>query len=514
MKVVAADEMREIDRRAMEEFGIPGAVLMENAGRGATDAIEEFISGEEIENILIVAGKGNNGGDGFVVARHLVNRGIECEVCLIGKKSNVKGDAKGNLDAALKMGIEITEMGDNASILDSFIKRSGLIVDAIFGTGLSKEVSGIYRGIIEAINFSSLPVVSLDIPSGLDSTTGRPLGLSVEADMTVTFCLPKVGLVLYPGADFVGELVLAGIGAPYELLESDELKTSLVLEENVEDVLLPREADSHKGSYGHLLIVAGSTGKSGAAAIAADAALRSGSGLVTVAAPASINDILEVKLTEAMTEPLADGERGTLGAEAVERAFKLLEGKDALVLGPGISREAGTGEFVRKVAVNLDVPAVIDADGLWHLADDLEIIKKCKAPLILTPHPGEMAKLLGVSSKEVQEDRIGISRKFAEKYGCWLVLKGARTIIAAPDGNVYINTTGNPGMASGGTGDALSGMIGSFLGQGCTPPESALLGVYLHGYAGDLAAEEKGEASLIATDIIGKLPEVLKEFAS
>ena len=512
MKVVTADEMREIDRKAIEEYGIPGVVLMENAGRGAADAIEEFILDKDIDHILVVAGKGNNGGDGFVVARNLVNRGIECEVCLAGKKAAVRGDAKVNLDTAEKMGIEIIEIYDSVSDLEALIKRSGLIVDALLGTGLNQEVSGFYRGVIEAINFSDLPVVSLDIPSGLDSTTGHILGTAVEADVTVTFCLPKIGAVIYPGAENVGELILVDIGAPSQLLKNDELKTAIILDEDMEDLLLPREADSHKGTYGHLLVVAGSTGKTGAAVMTGDAALRSGSGLVTVAAPASVNDILEVKLTEVMTEPLLSRNGEFLDRESLEQLLNIAEDKDAIVLGPGISRAPETGDLVRELLVALKAPAVIDADAIWHIAEDKEILKKCEEHLILTPHPGEMAKLLGVSSKDVQDDRVGISRKFAEEYGCWLVLKGARTVIAAPDGNVYINTTGNPGMASGGTGDVLCGMIGSLLGQGYTPPEASIAGVYLHGYAGDLVADEKGEASLIATDIIEKIPEVMKEF--
>ena len=511
MKVVTADEMREIDRRAIEEFGIPGVVLMENAGRGAAEVIEEIANEIEAGRILIIAGKGNNGGDGHVVARHLVNRGIDCEILLIGKVKDVKGDARINLDTAIKMGIEVREETSDISIVENYIALSDLVVDALLGTGLTKEVSGFYMQTIEAINAFELPVVSLDIPSGLDSTTGEPLGLAVEADVTVTFCLPKVGTILYPGADYAGELELVDIGAPYELLENRGKKTSLLLQADVEEILLPRDADSHKGTYGHLLLVAGSTGKSGAAVMAGRSAMRSGAGLVTVAGPSSINNVLETNLIEVMTEPLVDMDGGFLGSGAVKKVLSLLEGKSALVLGPGLSREEETGNFTRAILEKLAIPAVIDADALWHLSAHAEHIKKCKAPLILTPHPGEMATLLGISTKEVQQDRINVARTFSTNFDCYLVLKGARTIVATPEGDIFINMTGNPGMATAGTGDVLCGIMGSFLAQGYSTLESALAAVYIHGEAGDRVAEEKGDAGLIATDIIERLPEVFKE---
>jgi NAD(P)H-hydrate epimerase len=285
MKIVSADEMREIDRRAIEEYGIPGIVLMENAGRAAADSIEDMLIQDEIDSVLIIAGKGNNGGDGFVAARHLVNRGVDSSVLLIGKVDEVKGDARINLDIILKMGMEVREIVTDISIIEEDIRSAGLLVDALFGTGLRKEVSGFYAEVIEAINMSDLPVISLDIPSGLDASTGRVLGVSIEADRTVTFCLPKIGTVLHPGADCVGDLILADIGAPDDLLIDRQLKTSLILQEDAAEVLLPRDENSHKGSYGHLLIVAGSRGKTGAAVMAAEAAMRGGTGLVTLAAP-------------------------------------------------------------------------------------------------------------------------------------------------------------------------------------------------------------------------------------
>ena len=505
LKVVTADEMREIDRAAIEDFGIPGVVLMENAGRGAAHEIENFILEHDLNKVLILAGKGNNGGDGFVAARHLVNIGIDCEVCLAGKKSDVKGDARGNLDIALQMGISIYEIVENISCLEKLLSVSDVIVDALLGTGLKQEVKAFSRGIIAAVNFSELPVISLDIPSGIDSTTGFPLGTAIEADMTVTFCLPKLGTILYPGADYSGELILADIGAPYELLRNEEIKTNIVTKESISKMFLPRDANSHKGTYGHLLVVAGSAGKSGAAVMTAQAAMRSGTGLVTVAAPSAISDNLEVKLTEAMMEALSC-ENGMLKESAAEEIINLLKNKSTAVIGPGLSRTTATGKVVKKVVRQLGTPAVIDADALWHLSDCRDLIKDRDEALILTPHPGEMAHLVGITTKEVQENRIAVARDFSVENSCYLVLKGARTIVATPDGEVYINTTGNPGMATGGTGDVLCGMIGAFLSQGYSSLDSSLMAVYLHGLAGDDAAQKKGEAGLIATDIINYIP--------
>lgn len=506
--------MREIDREAIEVFGLPGVVLMENAGMGAAHAIEDYIAEKDIRRVLIVAGKGNNGGDGFVVARHLVNSGLDCDICLAGKKTDIKGDAMTHMDVAAAMGIKIFEMTDSIPPLEKAIHQSDLIIDALFGTGLNQPVNAYYRGIIDAINLSERPVVSLDIPSGLDSTTGRPLDEAVNADMTVTFCLPKVGTVIYPGAAYVGELVLADIGVPRELLEKDTLMTHLILEGDIEDILIPRQPEAHKGAFGHLLVIAGSSGKSGAAVMTAQAAMRSGSGLVTVAAPTGINSILQIKLTEVMTEPLLGRDEGFLDSSAIEDALGLMENKAAVVIGPGISRREETGKMIRELVRRLTPPAVIDADAIWHLSRSKEIIRDAKNPLILTPHPGEMGHLMGISSKEVQDDRMTASRRFATEYNCYLVLKGARTLIATPEGEVFINTTGNPGMATAGTGDVLAGMIGSFLGQGYSPLESCISGVYLHGRAGDDAAREKGQAGLMATDIIENIPGVIKKITS
>ncbi len=513
MKVVTGAEMREIDRRAIEDYGIAGSVLMENAGRGASDAVEDFIKGRSIERVLIIAGKGNNGGDGFVVARHLVNRGLNSTVLLAGEKSSVGGDAGINLDILLKMGISVIEAGDDVLSFKSLIEDSDLIIDALLGTGLNQDVRGVYREIIDLINASDAPVVSLDVPSGLNATTGYPMGVAVEADMTVTFCLPKAGLITYPGADYAEELVLADIGTPRMLMEDEAIKTVLLMEEDIRPLLVPRRADTHKGTYGHTLIVAGSAGKSGAAVMAAKSAMRTGAGLVTVAAPAAINHVLDSCLIEVMTESLPEEEAGYMGKEAARAVLALFEGKAATVIGPGISRREITGAVLREVLDQVDIPVVLDADALWHVAGFMDIVKNSGTPLIFTPHPGEMARLLGITTGDVQADRINISRNFAAQYGCYLVLKGVGTIIAAPNGYVYINTTGNPGMATAGTGDLLSGMIVSFLSQGYSPLDSSIAGVYLHGKAGDMAAMKKGRISLVATDIIEFIPDAIKNLS-
>ena len=514
MKIVNADEMREIDRRAIEDYGVPGIVLMENAGRAAAEAIEDICLKNNIASVLVVAGKGNNGGDGFVVARHLVNRGFDCSILLIGKMPDIKGDARLNLNIAEKMGIQILESSNNILMVHEAIRSAGLLVDALLGTGLRNNVEGFYAEAIDAINISGCHIVSLDIPSGLDSSTGRVLGITVEADFTVTFCLPKVGSVIYPGASYIGDLILADTGAPRDLLEDRNLKTSIIVKEEVTQLIMPRDEEGHKGSYGHLLVVAGSTGKTGAAVMSAEAGMKGGAGLVTLAFPASLSHIIECRLKEVMTEPLVEESGGSFVSGAAARILKKLDGKTALVLGPGISRNDETGQMIRHLLHGLSTPAIIDADALWHLSSAKELIAECKVPLILTPHPGEMATMLGISISEVQGDRLGISKRFAAEYGCFLILKGARTVIASPAGDLFINTTGNPGMASGGTGDVLAGLIGALLCQGCSPLESAVAGVWIHGEAGDRVKEEKGEAGLIASDIINKIPEVMRDLTA
>jgi hydroxyethylthiazole kinase-like uncharacterized protein yjeF len=514
VKLVTTEQMQDLDRRTIQACGIPGIVLMENAGRGATETLTRSFPEVRSGWVAVLAGRGNNGGDGFVIARHLMNWGIRTRAYLLTGRDNVQGDALTNLRAWLNMGGELTEIlsKGNFTKIKKDLAHANLIVDAIFGTGLNSEVKGLYKDIISFINTLSQPVMAVDIPSGLDATTGKVLGTAVRADLTTTFGLAKIGQVIEPGAHYVGRLEILDIGIPQNFIEEADIKARLIDPEELNLSLLdPRPPQAHKGDYGHLFVLAGSPGKTGAAAMICSGALRTGAGLVTLGIPTSLNHILEAKLTEAMTEPLPDRGTGYLSRDASKRILQLLEGKTAVALGPGVSTHPEVQELLWELIPQISVPVVIDADGVTALASRPEILKTCPSPVILTPHPGEMARLAGTTTQHVQADRIGVAMDFAAAYGCIVVLKGNKTVVATPEGEVYINPTGNPGMASGGTGDVLTGMIGGLIAQGLPPLEAATWGVYLHGVAGDCAARIWGETSLIAGDIVDSLPDALEE---
>ena len=514
MKLVTAGQMQDLDRRTIQECGISGIVLMENAGRGAAELLARHFPVARAGWVAVLAGSGNNGGDGFVIARHLKNWGIQAKVYLFSSIDDVKGDAGTNLQIWLTMGGELVEViykGDFARIKKEFSGAS-LMVDAIFGTGLNSEVKGLLKETISFVNSLPQPVMAVDIPSGLDATGGQVLGDAIRADLTATFGLAKIGQVIEPGAGYVGQLEVIDIGIPRHLIEEADIKTHLIDQDELDvGLLAPRPAQAHKGDYGHLFVLAGSPGKTGAAAMVCQGALRTGAGLVTLGIPASLNPILEAKLTEAMTAPLPDAGTGYLSADAWGRVQQLLEGKTALALGPGISTESQVQEMILKLLPEVTLPLVIDADGITALASRPEILKQCRGSVVLTPHPGEMARLAGITTQQVQADRIGVAKACATSHNCIVALKGNRTVIATPEQEVYINPTGNPGMASGGTGDVLTGMIGGLMAQGLPPLAAAQWGVYLHGLAGDMAAQELGEISLIAGDIIDYLPDALGE---
>ncbi|MCJ7662869.1 MAG: NAD(P)H-hydrate dehydratase, partial [Desulfobacterales bacterium] len=479
MKLVTAGQMQDLDRRTIQECGIPGIVLMENAGRGAAELLVRYFPEVRAGWVAVLAGSGNNGGDGFVIARHLKNWGVHAKVYLFASIDDVKGDAGTNLRIWLTMGGELVEViykGDFARVKKEFSVAS-LMVDAIFGTGLNSEVKGFHKDTISFVNSLPQPVMAVDIPSGLDATSGKVLGDAIQADLTATFGLAKIGQVIEPGAGYVGQLEIIDIGIPRYLIEEAAIKTHLIDSDELDLTLLdPRPAQAHKGDYGHLFVLAGSPGKTGAAAMVCSGALRTGTGLVTLGIPASLNTILEAKLTEAMTEPLPDAGTGYLSADAVGRIKKLLTKKTALALGPGISADAQVQEMILKLIPEVTVPLVIDADGISAIAQRPEILKQCKGSVVLTPHPGEMARLVGITAQQVQADRIGVAKACAASYNCIVVLKGNKTVIAGPGEEVYINPTGNPGMASGGTGDVLTGMIGGLMAQGLPPLEAAQWG--------------------------------------
>ena len=515
MKILTSLEMKDIDRAAIEEIGIPGTVLMENAGLRVVRALKSRFPKPEDENIVIVAGKGNNGGDGLVVARHLFNSGARPEVLLLAAKEEVKGDAAVNLAVAVKSGIPVTEIRTPAEWKRARVKvfHASILVDALFGTGLLKPLDGLFALAVEDMNKSAAFKLAVDIPSGLSSDTFEIIGLCVRADLTVTLASPKIAHIFPPAAECVGDLVVAPIGIPPFLFDKPGLKLELVEGKTVQPFFRKRGKDTHKGSYGHLLIIAGSLGKTGAAALAGKSALRMGAGLVTVATAASALPIVARSMAELMTEPLAETAEKTVAKEAVPRALKLAAGKSAGLLGPGLSTNPSTAGFILGLIPSIKIPAVIDADGLNIIAANPEILRRLRAPAVLTPHPGEFARLVGRPAAEVLKHRLELVPEFAAKYGVTVVLKGFRTLIAPPDGRVFVNPTGNPGMATGGTGDVLSGIIAAQIIQERDFLGAVLSAVFVHGLAGDIAADRLGEKSLTAGDIIRFLPPALKALA-
>ncbi|MBI9076734.1 MAG: NAD(P)H-hydrate dehydratase [Desulfatibacillum sp.] len=509
MYLVTAEEMREMDRRTIEEFGIPGRVLMENAGRGATDILCSHVQDIRKKRVAVVCGKGNNGGDGFVIARCLADRGVHVVVFLLAQARELQGDAKANLDLIRKMGLPLVEIAD----LDTFLeKRTSMQiydvwVDAILGTGLSSPVTGLYGDVIQYINYTTGFVFAVDIASGLFADTGQ-CGMCIKADATAAFGFAKVGQAVMPGAGLTGELHVVDIGIPKSVAKNVGAKHRLVSPRLLGPALI-RPDHIHKGDLGHLLVVAGSPGKTGAAAMAAMSAMRAGTGLVTLAGPKTLCPIFEGQVIEAMTAPLAETQDGSVAENALDAIYKLLAGKTALAIGPGLGTHDETGKVVEALILGCPVPLIADADALNLIAEDPNILKKARSPIVLTPHPGEMARLAKTSTGEIQQDRMGWARKFAMEFKVHLVLKGARTIVAHPDGMVCINPTGNPGMASGGMGDVLTGLIGGFLSQGLGPERSARLGVYVHGAAADLLAKNVAPVGYLATDVMNSVPRAL-----
>ncbi len=513
MKSVTSETMQQLDRQTIDRFGIPGLELMERAGRHVADIVAARFAGPGLRSALIFAGKGNNGGDGFVVARLLAASGWSVALAILASAEEYSGDARSNLDR-LPRSVELhTFSNTSAKELHDLSQNKDVIIDAIFGTGLKSALSGIYADAVGIINAAGKPVVAVDIPSGVDATTGKTCGNAVKASITVTFGIAKLGHILYPGAEYAGEIIVTDIGIPPELLETAP-GVEYVDMTFAAGLLLQREKTDHKGSCGHTLIIAGSCGKSGAAAMAANSAMRSGAGLVTLAVPCSIHPVIELKTTEVMTVPLPESTSGTLALTSLDGIRKLLEGKDAAAVGPGLGLHDETKTVARKIVLTAGVPLVVDADALNALAEDISILRTSTSPaLILTPHPGEMARLAGVSIAAIEADRIKAAESFARGYNCYLILKGARTVIAAPDGRLAVNGSGNPGMASGGMGDVLTGVITALLAQGYPPFEACCLGVFCHGLAGDMAAEEKGELGLVATDVQEMLPYAFKILA-
>ncbi|MGP0564690.1 MULTISPECIES: NAD(P)H-hydrate dehydratase [unclassified Nitrospina] len=514
-KVATALEMQAADRTAIEQFKIPGLVLMENAGRSVVDLMFTRIPDLADKKVAVLAGKGNNGGDGFVIARHLHQAGVSVRVLLAGKIGDLKGDARTNADIAVAIGIPVAEMNErNLNSQNHSLRHSHILVDALFGTGLSKPAGGLYAKLIQKINSARKYVVAVDFPSGIDADSGQINGPCVQADLTAALALFKRSHLLYPAAEVMGEIVQFDIGIPRRAVEEQNITVELVEETDIASLLPKRKRNTHKGTYGHGLVIGGSRGKGGAAGLTALAALRAGAGLVTLAIPESCNAALEFHPLEAMTLPLPETPSGSVAPEAVDLCLSHLKNKSALAIGPGLSTHKGALAFLEALLPQIACPVVIDADGLNGLAKLPGVLDRIQTEAVLTPHPKEMARLINTTTKTVQSRRIDTAREFAQTHGVTVLLKGAPTLVALADGRIRINPTGNPGMATGGTGDVLTGMIAGFLAQGLSGPDAAIAGAYLHGLAGDRVAAEMSETSLIAGDLLKALPQTLQQVQS
>ncbi|MEA4926088.1 MAG: NAD(P)H-hydrate dehydratase [Syntrophomonadaceae bacterium] len=514
MKLLYAEQMKDIDRKATEDYLIPSLLLMENAGLKVLETIKHVYGNLSRARITILAGKGNNGGDGLVLGRHLLNAGAAVDIFLLGDPQNLSRDARVNYLILEQMQANIYPLNANEHF-DFYVTKllsSGLIVDAIYGIGFRGSLDDFETRVVQMVNLSSTPVVAVDIASGVEADTGEVHGTAIKADYTVTFARPKLGQYLEPGQSYTGKLIIADISIPLSLLEHESLKLNLIDQELVGRFITPRRAESHKGSYGHVLVIGGSAGMSGAVIMASCAALRSGAGLVTAALPGSLVPVLEGSTLEVMSRPLAETMEASISSDALPALGNLLENVSVCAIGPGMSRYREANAILRYVLENSGVPVLIDADGLNALEGDAGILKDRQVPVVITPHPGEMSRLTGLPVADIQSNRLGIARQYAVDWGITVVLKGNKTVVASPTGEVFVNTSGNPGMATAGSGDVLSGIIAGLIAQGLKPRQAAVAGVYIHGCSGDKAAELRGQRGLIAGDLIDQLPAVLKNF--
>jgi hydroxyethylthiazole kinase-like uncharacterized protein yjeF len=513
MRLVTAAEMKELERIAIEDYGLPSLVLMENAGRHVAEVVRQVLGDVRDKTVTIFIGKGNNGGDGLVAARHLVNMGAEVKLLALADMEDFSENAAVNLDIWHKMGQKVYSLlhGDGINIARLILMNTDLIVDAVYGTGFKGKVGEKAGRIFEALNGSGKPIVAVDIPSGLEADSGKVSDSCIQAGHTVTFGLPKLGLLLEPGADYVGNLHVVDISIPAGLVEKYGPQRYLTTPHLVRGWLPNRESAAHKGDFGRVLVVAGSRGMTGAASLCGEAVIRAGAGLVTVAVPETLHDIMEAKLTEVMTASLPDSDKGRLARGAKQRILTLLDGMDALAIGPGLSTDPEVVALIKELLPGVKVPCVLDADALNALAGDTDVLRKMQAPVVVTPHPGEMARLMGTSTREIQRDRLAVATSAAADWNVVVLLKGARTIVATPNGAVYINPSGNPGMATAGSGDVLTGVVAALIGQGLEVSQAAAAGAYIHGLAGDIAARRRGMMAMVAGDILAALPEASLE---
>lgn len=515
--LVTAQQMRAFDHSTINMFGIPGVVLMENAGRSTfLEIYRRFECQLSGLKAAVIAGPGNNGGDGFVIARYLINHKANVRTYLVSPISRIKGDALVNLNILLAMGGSVIELKNPEDLLEAsgFWRECGLVVDSILGTGLQSDVRSPIKEILDIINECPGFTVAVDIPSGVDSDTGQLRGCAVRADLTMTYGFRKLGMAIYPGKRACGEIEVVDISIPASLVNEVSPKARLVDHADIKSYFQLRQNPvTHKGSFGHVLVVGGSPGKTGAVAMAARAASRIGAGLVTVATPEKLNPILENKLTEEMTVPVSCDGSGQWNDRSVEEVTSLIQGKTCIVVGPGLSSTESAQKVVEKVLIEAHCPVVLDADGLNCVVGKLDKLTGRQKHMVFTPHPGEMARLTGLSSNEIQANRVDAARNFSIKHNLWLVLKGAASISSSPGGEIYVNASGNPWMASGGQGDVLSGILGGLLAQGLGTQVAVPLGVFMHGTLADMIVNDHGARPVLAMDVVDRIPNYLSELA-
>ena len=508
MKLVTAKEMQNLDRLAVEEYAIPGIVLMENASKAVADTAVEMLQNNGGNSVVVVCGKGNNGGDGFGAARWLANYGYAVTVWYLGADlDDVQGDAALELAMLQNAGVDVLHLVDEEGlfVVEVDCLNSDLIIDAMLGTGFAGELRGNYKKLCQIINNSGTEVLAVDIPTGVNADNGTADEDAIDADVTVTMALVKAGMLQYPAKELVGELHVAEIGMPNNLLAECNSKKYLLTAEIVSNLLPIRGRDAHKGDAGRVVLVAGSQGFIGAAAMATRASVKAGAGLVSLLTGESVADLLAVKSDEAMVHALSEDGYNELSSEAVEDIISKANAADALAIGPGLGTGKRTMNAVREALLQVEVPVVIDADALTALKDHTFILNEMPAPKVLTPHPGEFARLTGISIEEINANRLELAAKYAVRWNAVVVLKGAATVIGCPDGTVYVNQTGCEAMATGGCGDVLTGIIAGLAAQSVSLQEATLCGVYLHGLAGEYAAD--GKVGLAAGEIANFLPE-------
>jgi ADP-dependent NAD(P)H-hydrate dehydratase / NAD(P)H-hydrate epimerase len=506
MKVSTVEEMRNLDRGAVEEYGIPDLLLMENAGDAVYEAVRLHY-GIEGRRFVLLCGGGNNGGDGFVIARKLRSSGAEVVLFFFGKREKLSSSAGTNYDICKKSGIKIDESGDIDEIRRA-LGRCDAAVDALFGTGLTRNVEGDYAEAIRFLNESEKPVVSVDIPSGIGGNSGAVMGTAVRAAVTVTFGLPKLGNILYPGWEYSGKLYVTHISFPREHSGGEHLKYAL----NLPEPLPARDPEGHKGTFGDALFIAGAGTYFGAPLLSSRSFLRAGGGYSRLAAPLSVIRAIASANSEVVYVPLKETQGGAAAEENRNLLLETSAKSDAVVLGPGMSLEEEAQELVRELVPAIEKPLIIDGDGLTAVGRDTALCKNRTAPTVITPHPGEMARLAGVTVREILKDRFGAAAEAARQFNAVVVLKGARTLIAVPEGEIFVNMTGNSGMGTAGSGDVLVGAIAAFCARGLAPVQACRAGVYVHGAAGDIAAENTGPDGMVAGDLMEALPPAVREY--